>query len=448
MDTKLIETQNSVPSSTASSPVLSVHSVNDEFKKPEDLRKKVRLLCESLWHHLRIQVEAEIKATRSRIFPIVIIGHNGSEERFIVQLPHVVFEIELTVAIHGHIQNELGLKTTTPKVVFNDSGFDNPLEHPYIIFTRIPGRPLRAAWPKLSREQRVTLAKGVGALYEELQSIESPYSGLFKVNTDELGRSLEGDVFLEIFGKEEPHLAEKIDWDAIKDVKDDLLTEQSLREDVPDMPAKDIALLAFKRRAFRSAIASRGWECQFANPAADVLTSIAAGGSLNDNSICLWHRDVSPKNIMVEVDTDGNPRISGLLGWEGSGFAPRFMTCRPPQWLWTRVRGKAVSFAPVPYDDSPADTKGYPEVDEEPFVTLEPTSAEAKELKKAFDEAVGKSFTAVAYDSYLIIARRLMHVAVCSVWEHNHISEVEAVLEEWKQQQLAEEFWDKGNIED
>lgn len=424
-------------SSAASSPVQSVGSFED--LQVHDLAEGVRLQCRKIWKGSNIDVGEEIKGTRSRSFPVTVSHETGTSEGFLFQIPNDASDIELIASIHDYIHRELDLKVNTPRVHHKNTGFDEPIGHPYLVLTRLPGQSLQEIWLELTHEERLAVARQVGELYLDLQSTTNTHCGLLKVPVDQYGHSIQGNVQLEAFGQERNPLSDGNDRDPVELVADDLVNADSLRKDSPGLSARDMAILTFARRKYYSKWSRRAWVQQYTDRAVDILTTLT-DESLSDETICLWHRDMSAENILVERDADGEPKITGLLGWDGVGFAPRFMTCRAPQWLWSRVGRKAVRFAPGPhdlYDDSlSTGGKGYPEIDGEPFEPFEPIKFEAREIKAAFDATVGKDFRDAAYDFGVIAARRLMYVAACSVWELDHTQELDTVISEWEERQV------------
>ena len=57
-------------------------------------------------------------------------------------------------------------------------------------------------------------------------------------------------------------------------------------------------------------------------------------GCLGSSPFVLCHEDLAARNIMAKVNNDGLLKITGVLDWDGAMFAPRFMSCLPPDWIW------------------------------------------------------------------------------------------------------------------
>jgi hypothetical protein len=430
-------------SSTASSPVESVHSVKDDLPQL-DLAARVNLQCQRIWGTSKIDVRDAIIMPRYTNFHITVSYEDGTNE-FVFHIPMGASNIELKAATYNYIHQELDLKVNTPRVLYKSNSFDEPLGYRFLVFTCLPGQSLQATWPSLSHAQRLSIARQVGELYLNLQTATNSHCGLLKLPVDSYGNTIQGDIFLEVFGQERNHL-DNTERDQIDLEEDELVNRENLREDPPGLSARNMAILTFERRKYYSAASRRKWLQDFTDKAVEIFKAITHKDLL-DETICIWHRNLSAENIMIERDADGEPKITGLLGWDGAGFAPRFMACRAPQWLW---RNKAVRFAPGFDGDSMDTSKEYHEIDEEPFEAFEPNKPEAREIKAAFDEAVGEKFTRAAYDADIIIARRLMYVAACSVWNLDHTQELAVVFAEWNERQgRAKEFkWYVRNMLD
>ena len=57
-------------------------------------------------------------------------------------------------------------------------------------------------------------------------------------------------------------------------------------------------------------------------------------GIFEDNNYYLTHMDFEPRNVMVDIVDDSTARLSAILDWDEAVFAPAFVNCKPPSWLW------------------------------------------------------------------------------------------------------------------
>lgn len=154
-------------------------------------------------------------------------------------------------------------------------------------------------------------------------------------------------------------------------------------------------------------------------------------GFFKRQPMVLCHRDLEPRNIMIQVDDNGSVRITGIIDWDLAIFASRFVACRPPYWLWRFEPGG--THAVWDWED---------ECDR--FAAEVPEDVKAKELKTIFDQAVGQKFVSLAYPEHYRLARKLVRTVV-SGWPANHcITAAEDLVKEWAP--LACEISDKHDI--
>ncbi|KAF2731256.1 hypothetical protein EJ04DRAFT_443322 [Polyplosphaeria fusca] len=114
-------------------------------------------------------------------------------------------------------------------------------------------------------------------------------------------------------------------------------------------------------------------------------------GLFHDSEHYLAHLDLEPRNMMYEVVDEKTVKLTGFIDWDSAVFAPRFMHCKTPQWLWAWDR------LTVEHERDALD---------EPYVY------ESIAIKKAFDEAAGASFCHYAYSHDYRVARRLFQLAI------------------------------------
>lgn len=137
------------------------------------------------------------------------------------------------------------------------------------------------------------------------------------------------------------------------------------------------------------------------------------GGWFNNVPNCLTHFDFAPRNILVNPKTDSrNPVITGVLDWDNAGFAPMFMACAPPLWIWGWL------------DDEDEDERTASE---------EPPTPEARELKKLFEEAAGEDYIRFSYPPAYLLARRLVRFAIDGrIRSNEDMKAAEEMLQEWE----------------
>lgn len=135
----------------------------------------------------------------------------------------------------------------------------------------------------------------------------------------------------------------------------------------------------------------------------NMLDDIKENGSFEAKN-CLWPSDFPPRSIMIDGHISGElPTISGILDWDQAIFAPQFLGCTPPWWMWSSPEGKV---------------DGFDEFDEKPAKDV-PLDCDKAEIKRIFDFHVGRQFCDYAYGPvyrHLRTMYRLMQDVIRSCW--------------------------------
>ena len=334
-----------------------------------------------------------------------------------------------------------------PEVVVYDFTKKNPLDSPYLVQARIPGHTLQtdpspSYYPNLSHKQKCIVAKEVGRILREIQAVEHSSPGLIEGTFDPDGGEEYTVRYLEI----------SAGYDAVD-------TEPGLNTDGPffqpqiyransdaiagpagrNIPFKDstyyFLLVQFGRlRAseLRRDPAMIGW-WDYYERLAIMARQMDDLDLLGDSKNCLCHLDlnIAPRNIMAHVDSDESLTISGILDWDSAIFAPRFVGCVPPMWIWA-------------WSD---------EEEDETHANDTPSTPEQQELKRLFEDAVGPAFLEYAYRPEYRLARRLFQLAKDGMRSNEDHTEVESLLAEWATiyktytvDELSEEKHSEGSV--
>ena len=126
----------------------------------------------------------------------------------------------------------------------------------------------------------------------------------------------------------------------------------------------------------------------------------------------LSHRDLNngPQNIPIDVDQNGKLSITGILDWDSAIFAPAVVACQPPIWIWAW------------HSDGE---------EEEKLANETPPTIEARQLKKAFEDAVGPEWLRLSYGHGLRLARKLCEFGFDSVHSSWKLEEMQELFREW-----------------
>ena len=116
---------------------------------------------------------------------------------------------------------------------------------------------------------------------------------------------------------------------------------------------------------------------------------------------------------MVETGPDDYIRITGILDWDSALFAPKFVSCRPPWWLWQ--------------------DELFPEdaMKSEKNANIKPYDPELLEVKNIFEEIVGNEYNRFAYQPQYLLSRRLFDIALYGVHSNEDAIEVQEIVKEW-----------------
>ena len=313
-----------------------------------------------------------------------------------------------------------------PEVVLYDFTKANPLDSPYIVQTRVPGHDLQANpgpnyYPNLSHRQKCTVAKELGRILREIQSVEHSSPGLIEAASDNgscqdyIIRHL--DISSLSYIEEEPDLTTKLSFfqPCVYGVSQSTSEEPSVQRRSFEKSTYYFLLVQFGRlRAsqLRRDPAMIGW-CDDYERLVTMAKQMNDLDLLGDGRNCLCHLDLNtaPRNIMAKIGSDKSLAITGILDWDSAIFAPRFAGCVPPMWIW--------AWAP---DD---------EDEDELHADDTPTTPEQQELKRLFEEAVGPTFLEFAYRPEYRLARTLLQFAIYGIRSSEDVKEVNSLLDDW-----------------
>jgi thiamine kinase-like enzyme len=134
-------------------------------------------------------------------------------------------------------------------------------------------------------------------------------------------------------------------------------------------------------------------------------------GYFDDDNNVLCHLDLEPRNILLSLEPQVT--ISGILDWDSAVFAPIFMSCAPPFWLWG-------------WDDE--------EDEDEKNANDIPPTADLQEIKRTFEDVVGSKILRYTHMAQYRLARRLFQAAISGINSNEAYKEsltLNASGEEW-----------------
>ncbi len=293
-----------------------------------------------------------------------------------------------------------------PEIIAKDFSNHNTLGMPYVVQRRVPGRDLDSMWEKLSHQQRCVIAREMGRVIMSLLTLESPVPGLIDAASahtvfanypnivpfelrDSGGNLIEGpmasgdmvtpqttgEFFKTMFGK----------WHAYTLDDDDRETElfKELLETVCDMDNMGVS---------------------------------------PTDTHCLCHVDLHSRNVMAEVQPDDTIKVTAVLDWDEAVFAPKFVNCQPPWWLWKEDGDERL-------DENGFETWPY----ELPAPENFPATPENQELKRIFEEHAGAEYRYLATNTCSRLGRVLFILAKDGLKSSEHFKAADRVVSEWKE---------------
>ena len=304
-----------------------------------------------------------------------------------LRTPRIIWDasLERDVTILQYLRQHS--KIPVPEVKAFDYTVKNPLKSPDVIQSRIPGMPLSAAARSgLSHEGWCTAAKEIGQIILEMQKLSHPHPGIIESSTDDGVQSFT----VEPFDIGSPY---DMEW---KQKKLDAATKDSLRKDYEKSTLWFIAAQLERWRAKELRIEPTSILCRdHMHRLTDAASAMDRLHCLRHNMNCLSHRDLAARNIMVEISSDNSLSVTGVQNWDRACFAPSYVSCAPPWWLWQ--------------DESYGDIDA---IEDESKADDEPPDAELQQVKQVFEDTVGDEFCRYAYHTQYPIARKLFNIAL------------------------------------
>ncbi|CAD6573256.1 MAG: hypothetical protein ASARMPREDX12_005923 [Alectoria sarmentosa] len=355
-------------------------------------------------------IERMTGGTFNRIIGITIIDPNADcPEKLILRVPRIAWmsRPDRDVATLHYVRQHSSIPVADVKAF--DFHCENPLKDPYVVQRRIAGTDLRTAIQNdLSHEQWCTVAREVGRIMLQFQEMSNPVPGLIEDVTKEDGvQAFTVNPF---------------------DIKPPFEKDSTLKRRSPLYDADNSrALEYYQKSTLDFFLAQFGrWRAEelridpteilhphFMERLAVTASQMNRMGCLGDNKNCLSHLDLAPRNIMVEVRSDISITITGVLDFDSAVFAPTFVSCYPPWWLWQD-------------ETQPGDP-----LEDESQSDEAPADPELAEIKRIFEETVGNDFLRYAYRPQFRLARKLFKIACHGNRSNESWKKIEEFLDEW-----------------
>ena len=373
-------------------------------------------------------------------------GESAEPRRLVLRVPRFLHARPDRDATLGFVRKYTSIPV--PEVVMHDFTKNNPLGSPYLVQARIPGDSLQNSpgpsyYPDLSHKQKCIVAKELGRILGEIQSVEHPSPGLIETSIDresgqdyivrhfEIGTGSGIDAELDLNTKL-PFFQSRI-YGADPDTSEGP-SHQRRRFEQSTYYFFLVQFGRLRASELRRDPAMIGWR-HYYERLAIMARQMDDLDLLGDGRSCLCHLDLNmaPRNIMANVDSDESLTISGILDWDSAIFAPRFVGCVPPMWIWA-------------WSDE--------EEEDEVLANNTPSTPEQQELKRLFEDAVGPTFLEFAYRPEYRLARQIFRFAIDGMKTSEEVQEVESLLSEWATiyekysvEDLSNETLSEGSVE-
>ncbi|KAF1912207.1 hypothetical protein BDU57DRAFT_522347 [Ampelomyces quisqualis] len=294
-------------------------------------------------------------------------------------------ELEKQIAVLKAVDARVALPT--PHVVHYDLSAHNVLEKPYMVQKRIDGRPISHMLEHLNLEQKKCIATRFIQLTNQLASVEAAPG---RISIENLTSSVD-----------EPVRVTKI-----CDVDED---------DVLATPQKSIDHLLEVCQMWRDAQTASGFCFETIWDGFSVICkSLEARGFLKGPCV-LVHGDLREYNLLAAITSPSTVDITGIIDWDDSCFAPKFMAFRSPFWLWMT-------------EDSDASCG---DDEHEKNAHLNPASDNDRAVQRVFLENASDEYKRFAFAPEAFLARRMYGILRSGLYDEWTMSEAEAVIREW-----------------
>lgn len=288
-----------------------------------------------------------------------------------------------------------------PVIKICDLSSDNKIEERYTIQPRITGQSIiemdendMNIYERMNTNQRICLARDIGSALAEMGkcSVSSP-------GTLDPIHFLEDDSSVHILQFQCPNrnafhpASDEAMHDSTPQTVFEFLETQFKRQREYDISCNRIYL--------------NPWEKLWL-----IVAKLNDFGFFEDNSYYLTHMDFEPRNIMADTINENTAKLTAILDWDEAVFAPAFLNCCPPSWLW--------------------DFGGDEDLDESKANEI-PEDPDLAKVKSAFEEAVGPTYLRYAYTSEYRLARTICRLAITCVHSNNDWQALEDVITKWNE---------------
>lgn len=376
----------------------------------EAFRPKVLALCRTIWPDISpelFQIEHVGGGSFNQIIGITIDDKGDTpfldEDRtrkFIIRIPRswwartswAEHEVAIITYLKAHTQ------LPVPEIIKYDLTSKNKIGSRYTVQYWIQGKSAQEVYPTLNQAQKLHFAKKLGSAIREMSLVSLPTAGFLDpesiIEKTDLPTTMEFNV--------PPRSS--IHYQFFSD-------PVPMESRSPKEPYLDVIRTLFSRQyqedIKNSREAGSPWPTFI-----KIVEHMADLGLFQDQNYYLTHIDFEPRNMMIHIQDEQTATLSGILDWDGALFAPAFLNCRSPQWLWDWRDG---------------------EDEDETKANDVPTDAQNWEIKHAFESVVGHPYLLYAYSPVYQLARRMLMHGILGVSSNEGFRECDEIVQRWNE---------------
>lgn len=291
-----------------------------------------------------------------------------------------------------------------PSVFAYDSTSNNALESPYVLQHRIPGSDLAQMWNLLNHTQKCTIARKIGDVVHTLLAMESPIAGIMEASDAD---------------QREPQIIPFELKNALGEIEDEpeMSAVYAIRPQNPTANLLQTQMHRWRGIELDSNDGEPDESAELWNSMLNTIREMNETGFFEPASMnCLCHVDLQPRNIMAKILLDGSADVTAILDWDEAVFAPKFVNCRPPWWIWGRS------------DNDLIDVDGF----ERCGANDVPHTPEHRELKCIFEESAGSEYVRLAYNEVFRLCRGLFSIATQGLRSSEQYNAARRIVDEWE----------------
>lgn len=306
------------------------------------------------------------------------------ERHYILRIPRFQCDLASSVAVLQFLRKYS--KINVPTVFWFDETSNNQLRQTYILQSRIYRGKLLDWYSKMYHDSRCQIAQQIGEIYQQMLSLRSEVPG--RIRFSEQNKDLDAPLYVEPF--------------------EGMNLPKSLYRDAPPAAQSAHSMLKSLFQCRQTMALAKDppdhGNYLLAGYALTMAKELDAGDWLGNNQISLCHQDLGPRTIFVfDMEETSSWRISGIIDWDNAIFAPSFLSCVPPNWVWEW---------------------------QEDWPCLH-TSEELLELRHIFEAAAGQDYRQYADRVEYKLARQLVLFAIHGIRDNRALGRFEAMLRAW-----------------